>query len=1136
MLEVQLLGEVKFLADGRGLRSPVGKPLAMIAYLALEGKTHRSLLAMLFWTHSTEPEARRNLRQELFRLQKTQLAPWLEVEDETVALRQPFETDVKRFLELLESNDLETALKIYSVLLKNLTLKDAPAFEEWLEVKRTTLSRVHRSALNRFALQLEVAGDLRGALRTQLNLLAGDELLEFHQREAMRLHALLGERSEALERYQRFRQLLAEELGLEPTLETSDLATKIRSGDTTITAISTPRAATNFSELPFVGREVWTEKLRQNNSKFVLILGEPGIGKTRLLEHFSTSSIWVRCSAASMQTPLAGIANTLQAILETELGKQRLGALSKAVRLEVARLVPALEPHFMPQISSAQQPEYRTRFLRSIAQALSVAAGENGTIVFDDLHWIDATSLEVLELLISMNSDLKILASARDFELSQHEGANTVLNKCSRLNQLERFELPPLNQTNLLEMVQTLKPDALEARVFTDDVFRLTAGNPLLAVQTITHRLENKNSTTLAPSLLEVIQARLEPLGAGVKRILEAASLTSTEFSLAMLSGASPLSEWEALEACETAVQARLFNSSEAGYKFSHDLVQRALNEQLNPERRRLLHTRLALTAQDLQLHPSIIATHLEGAQKAREAAVWRIRAADAAQAVYAQTEALEQYAKALTNGVTDPEAFEIHISRLRILKALRDETSVNTTFVALEEICERLNDARYNTRKNLIWAHTYMDFGRMQESLTRVEQVLEIPDLAPEFEVEARSKLGRILRILDRTPEAFEQLLLARAQIRFANINVHADINNALGFIYMVRGELEPAQHLILETLEVTRKAGNRRAQAIALSTQARLELMQSNHANASESLAQALKIAAEIGDVSLQLVTIHNAVRVHLEGGEFLAASQKLEIGLALAADIHEPDTERVLQHSLGKVQTARGNIAAALSASARAFELVTQIQNPDMALYCYNLVVLRSKIGDVLGARACTTHPALKDNETADFLLALSWCDLNEQLAGQAISRLEQLQSELGANFAEYQAKHACTLARGYLMLGNRTRALEILENLNLDIPPALLASILSVKLMAEKPAKPHTLENARTLLETKKLPPLETLELRHALVTTARLKPKELQAQQKELRRLTHLLAKTIPDELRLGFFEKWKIPDLIPSAK
>ena len=85
-----------------------------------------------------------------------------------------------------------------------------------------------------------MAGDLRSALRTHLELLVEDELLELHQREAIRLHALLGERSETLERHQRFRQLLAEELGLEPMLKTSELAAKIRSDDTTITPISQP--------------------------------------------------------------------------------------------------------------------------------------------------------------------------------------------------------------------------------------------------------------------------------------------------------------------------------------------------------------------------------------------------------------------------------------------------------------------------------------------------------------------------------------------------------------------------------------------------------------------------------------------------------------------------------------------------------------------------------------------------------------------------------------------------------------------------------------------------------------------------------------------------------------------------------
>ena len=230
MLEITLFGRVALRVNTEPVLMPTRKAVALIAYLALEGETSRSQLAALFWADLHPDDARRNLRQELYRISNTQLGLHLELLSETIRLREPFSSDASRFRQAIQSSNPEAALELYSGrLLGEFELRGAsPAFNDWLEMIRDDFSTWQAQALEHRAITLEQAGNLIGALEVQLQILRQHEFSEHHHREVMRLQALLGDHLGALRQFERCREILRRELALEPSQETVLLAEQIQ--------------------------------------------------------------------------------------------------------------------------------------------------------------------------------------------------------------------------------------------------------------------------------------------------------------------------------------------------------------------------------------------------------------------------------------------------------------------------------------------------------------------------------------------------------------------------------------------------------------------------------------------------------------------------------------------------------------------------------------------------------------------------------------------------------------------------------------------------------------------------------------------------------------------------------------------
>ncbi|WP_407542030.1 BTAD domain-containing putative transcriptional regulator (plasmid) [Deinococcus radiomollis] len=1114
--EAILLGQASLRHNGLSIALSTRKSLALLAYLALEGRTERARLATLLWTDLDHALALGNLRREVYRLHATPLWTLLDIAPDHIGFSESVLTDVAAFRAHLNTHQLGEALMLYrGPFLEGLDLKGAADFEGWLSEQRADLAVAYHAALARQATALEAEGDLRGALSMHITLLRDDDLQERAHREAMRLHALLGERELALQSFERLKIVLARELGLDPLPETVELAARIRASSRS-EAEPGPGRGTPLLASPLVGRDRAWEELSRSSAAVCFIVCEPGLGKTRLAEEFAhsrASTVLVRGLEASAWTPLAPVADALRRSHADAAARTRLDGLEDMWRREVAWLVPELDPVVTTTQSS---PEGRDRFLESLARALSSAAGPGGTVVFDDFQWYDTSTVEVALHLtrLSTGSDLRLIATARPAELSDNLAASGALMSLQRLGQVQRIQLDPLGDLDVLTLVRALS-GGTGARLFSRRLHEATGGNPFYLLETLrglfnagllqsgvkgwsTPFDEDTSDYAELPipsSVREVVLRRVDALGGGARRLLELASLAGSGFRLDWLAGASALTEWEQLDALDRARAAHLILPFGEGHTFSHDLIRRALDDAIGPERRTLSHCKLAMNLERVSGPSGQIADHYEHGRQPGKAVSHRVGAAQEAAQVFAFQDALGHYAQALLDGAEDRVAADIHLARAELLAAASDTSAVEMEVRRAARLAEQLGDPELEARVALADAGLHNTQGRYAEALTLTERLLAREALSATLRTEALYEQGTALLRLGRLDEAEPCLQAALAQAPTGALSLIGKLHTHLQGCAIQRGDLPLAQTHNTAALRSFQAAGSRLGAARALGGAGLLVGLQGDALTAIVLLDEALAEARAIGDVGLQRTLLLNLFKFTLEAGDLEGAVPRLEEGVALAREPQDPYLQGVFLNNLGMVQRLRGDYGAALKAVHAALEVADRagiVQHQVRRRLA--LAESHLDLGDQLGAR-----PLLEEAwhlaEPTGLGEVHAWlehlyarCELASGEPGEALSRLQRLEASGEHIDADDQVRGAWLSGRAHLALGAPQDALDRVCALPLPPEPLLRGWLLSVRLHARSRLDLDSTDDAASaeaLLSSRQLYPLESLRLERAL---------------------------------------------------
>jgi predicted ATPase/DNA-binding SARP family transcriptional activator len=330
-LSVSLFGTPRIKVGDTPIEIKRRKALALLAYLAVSQQSHsREALATMFWPESNQSRSQASLRSVLWALNKTEIKAWLVVDPETVTLRyltgkesiSPgaeiwLDVDVIRFRSLLSSTSrhdhsatglcsdchdmLTEAVSLYeNDFMAGFTLPNAPQFDEWQFFQADDLRQNLATALERLMKFHRARGNLRTATHYARRYVDLDPLYEPAHQTLMQLYAQAGQKSAALRQYDICRDLLASDLDLEPSEETTSLYERIRRGAWKLGSNGHEEVARLNSEslntliphnlplnlTPFIDRKhersTLAGFLEGQSMRLLTIVGPGGIGKTRL--------------------------------------------------------------------------------------------------------------------------------------------------------------------------------------------------------------------------------------------------------------------------------------------------------------------------------------------------------------------------------------------------------------------------------------------------------------------------------------------------------------------------------------------------------------------------------------------------------------------------------------------------------------------------------------------------------------------------------------------------------------------------------------------------------------------------------------------------------------------------------------
>jgi DNA-binding CsgD family transcriptional regulator len=629
--------------------------------------------------------------------------------------------------------------------------------------------------------------------------------------------------------------------------------------------------------------------------RLMMLVGEPGIGKTRTVREFvahagcrSALGLWGRCHESVGAAPYWLWVQIVRAyIRERDVAQLRAEMGSGAA--DIAAIVPEVRERLpdLPLPLRFEDPEQaRLRLFDAVTTFLYQAAQHHPLVlVLDDLHWADKPSLLLLEFLVQdlRQSRLLVIGTYRDQELSRQHPLSETLAELTREQPLQRLVLYGLNPEEVerfLEMTADITPP----RALVEAVHTQTEGNPLFLTEVVRLLLQEGEllperlqecqgvSLRIPEGVREVIGKRLNRLSPPCNQMLTIAAVVGREFALEelvrLIDGAS---DERVLEMLEEAVAARVIEEvpqAMGRYQFTHALIQATLYDEMVTVRRVRLHYRVGEVLEevyrtDLEPHLAQLAYHFDMAGQSgdvEKAITYAARAGARASSLLAYEEAVRHYESALQT--LERQASVDEAQRCKLLLALGEVQRQAGAYPQAMETFQRAANIASMLGLAAELAHAALGF---EETTWR-----------PGFPGDAAA------RLLERALEAL------REEDSTLKARVLGSLAKALGFT----GAFEEATVVEKRAVEMARRLGDPATLAAALAARYHSSRWRP------EDIAARLASAAEVAGLSAETGNREMALRAsswrlfHLiELGDMQEVDGELAVHRRLVEELQEP-----------------------------------------------------------------------------------------------------------------------------------------------------------------------------------------------------------------------------------------------------
>ncbi len=548
----------------------------------------------------------------------------------------------------------------------------------------------------------------------------------------------------------------------------------------------------------FVGREKEMDELRagledalSGRGRLMMLVGEPGIGKTRTSEEFATYArlrnvqvLWGRCYEGEGAPAYWPWVQIIRSYVHEKDPKELASEMGPGAA-DIAQVVSEVKERLpgLPAPPALEPDQARFRLFDSITTFLKNASkGAPLMVVLDDMHWADKPSLLLLQFLAKelRGSRLMVLGTYRDVELRRQHPLAQTLGELNRENLSQRVLLRGLTENDVKRFVE-VTAGTTPSEALVQAVYKETEGNPFFVNEIVRllvadGRLEKAEgvkdwSVTIPQSVREVVGRRLDHLSDECNKVLTIGAVIGREFGVKLLEKVAEIKGDRLLEALEEAMAARVIAELPRAtdqYWFSHALIRETLYEELSTTRRVRLHRQIGEALEELDAEGNLpqLAYHFAEAAPGgdvEKAVGYAKKAGEKAVALYAWEDAAAQFERALQ--AIDLQTPVNESLKCDLLLALGDaefgagqEQEGQATYQRAADIAKQLNDGNRLARAALGYARVF-SVGLVNETIVGLlrEAVSRISEEDSGLRARILSRLGREMYF--RSLEEFDRL-----------------------------------------------------------------------------------------------------------------------------------------------------------------------------------------------------------------------------------------------------------------------------------------------------------------------------------------------------------------------------------------
>lgn len=874
-IKILLLGSPMILVDDKLTRVSRRRHRLLIYYLAAQSQpVTRGEICELFWPNVTETTARKNLREALSRI-KSDLGSYNifhTVDDRIMFNSSVVYSDIVEFeeivLPLMNSTamnsdsslpdwmilDLKKAMDLCRTpwFLHGVDICGPQEFEKWKEETNHWYSYIHSRIVDRLVDHFISAGDLENALVWLKTGLESDRmnadmnyLMLTCLRDLGKFQRMIDEIDFLEGYYRKNGESLPEQI-----IELKSVAES--SQDSPDYADIQEWAEPDGGGERFYGRKNELERLNRalHTKGVVLVKGEPGSGKTRLIREFYNQRPYPLRLFYLSAHPLAERVpfQALCEMLEEEIKEEELELLPIADREKLHSFyhdqLQGMKPSILPASAEGWLPLLQDVF--NIFVKIMENAAKKRTVLFvvDDAQWIDQASLSVINYLIKRNYfrryGLLVIIKRLDDNNKPLYLSNLRLTKHRKMKVIT---LAGFTHNETSEFLQTTLGNPIDSEL-TDWLFQKTGGNPFLLTEylRVLHIHFYKTTANFEQAAIPIPEAikgmvneKLEFLSPEGLIVVQAAAVLGSRFGPDELGKTAGLEIEKTLNALEELVKDGIIKGdpeahAAGGYTFSHEIEREVIIAKLSPARSQYLHHRAANSILECRGRQpelsSVLADHFEKAAEPVEAVSFWLGAGRYYRSIYDQGATNSAYERAANLITKNPFLFSGEL-----IHQVFNEWGNYAYDLSDHQYCERISNncleiGKLRTDPLLIGtglsglgraAGMKFEIEKAQEYFQRAIFYLQRADDAMEM-CDIYSRIGIVCFINDeflKAREAFEKGLRIAEKTNFDQKILEGAINNLsqLCILLVYTGETRKAQEYALEMVNYSRGVGRRSA-----------------------------------------------------------------------------------------------------------------------------------------------------------------------------------------------------------------------------------------------------------------------------------------------------------------------------------